>query len=123
MLRYALTLNITLCTGRRTLHYALTLNVTLYSLKIGSVPILLLILRFLFIQYNMKEKIAIALIEQVCIPVGCVPARLLPVSHSMHCSGGVCSWGVSGPQGVSGSGGVWSWGVWSGPRGVYPSMH
>ena len=65
--------NATLCTDveynvmhrRRTLHYALTLNVTLYSLKIGSVPILLLLLRFLFIQYNMKEKIAIALVQQI----------------------------------------------------------
>ena len=27
-------------------------------------------------------------------------ARLLPVPPSMHCSGGVCSWGVSAPGGV-----------------------
>ena len=41
--------------------------------------------------------------KQECIPVGCVPyARLLPVSPSMHCSGG-----VPGPRG-----GTWSRGVY-----------
>ena len=40
-------------------------------------------------------------------------ARLLPVSPSMHCAGGVCSGGLPGP----------GWGVpASGPRGMYPSM-
>ena len=39
--------------------------------------------------------------------------RLLPVSPSMHCAGGVCfpGGGVYFPEGVSASGGVCFWGV------------
>ena len=65
-------------------------------------------------------------------------ARLLPVSPSMHCAGGVSTPGGAAPGGICSQGSVWSWGgclplvlggvcLWSqgvsasGPRGVSAS--
>ena len=58
--------------------------------------------------------------EEDCIPIGCVPPACCPYLPACTAPGGAWSWGVSGPEGVSGPGGrcLLLEGGLSGPEGV-----
>ena len=95
-------------------------NVTIAAQLRNNTKVSELELVFCSFRIDSKSKF---IVNQVCIPVGCVPPACCPYLSACTApgGGGVCSWGDVCYQGVSALGGV-GWGCLL-PGGVYPSMH